>query len=57
MRTVFVDQQIDEPDLDLAIVEPVVGSGGVLVGTSGSGQVGEAPSGVGAKPSFDLHLP
>ena len=55
--TVFVDQQVDVPMLELAIVEHVVGSGGVLVDTSGGRQVGEAPSGVGAKPSFDLHSP
>ena len=51
--TVFVDQQFDVPDLDLAIVEPVVGSERVLVDDSQVGQVGEAPSGAGAKPPLD----
>ena len=53
--TVVVDQQIGVPELDLAIVEQVVGNEEVLVVESKLGQVGEAPSGAGAKPPLDLH--
>ena len=52
---VVVDQQIGVPELGLAIVEQVVGNEEVLVVKSQLGQVGEAPSGAGAKPPLDLH--
>ena len=54
--TVVVDQQIGVPELDLAIVEQIVGDEDVPVVESQFEQVGEAPSGAGAKPPLDLHL-
>ena len=54
LGTVLVDS-IDVPALALAIVEPFVGSDTVLVAGVQCGQVGEAPSGAGAKPPLDVH--
>jgi hypothetical protein len=54
--TVVVDHQVDAPEAQLAIVEHVVGIDRALVDQLRVGQVGEAPSGVGAKPPIDVRL-